>query len=566
VGFAHLRRHDGLRRPTMRTRRSLPAPMGVANRGGRGESPYGGHGVARSNALAIGVQLAHRDTRKRCVCAAQVTSRWASIPMNRSAGSPADTTTTNIPARLDRLPWSRWHLLVVLALGVTWLLDGLEGNLAGSLAGILKGREGLSLTDADLGLAGSIYLMGSVLGALVFGYATDRLGRKRLFSLTLVVYLSATAATAFSWNFASFAFFRAITGAGIGGEYAAINSAIDELIPARVRGRVDLIVNATFWIGAAIGAGASLVLLNTSLIPPAFAWRFAFGIGAIIGLGVLALRQHLPESPRWLMVHGRVREAEATVDAIERMTVTPPTPLPARTLPLATDTIVITKHEHTPWRDIWHAMIHEYRRRSILGFTLMVTQAFFYNAVLFTYGLVLLRYYQVPAARLGLYLIPLALGNFLGPLLIGHLFDTIGRKPMIAGTYVLSGVLLAVTSWLFRAGALTVFTQALSWSVIFFVASSAASSAYLTVSEIFPLEIRAFAIALFYTCGTFAGGVGGPALFGYLVGTGSRELLFRGYLAGACAMILGGIAEAFLGVKAEGLSLEAITKPLATRD
>jgi MFS family permease len=480
--------------------------------------------------------------------------------MNQPAGSSAGSTRTNIPARLDRLPWSRWHTLVVVALGVTWLLDGLESNLAGSLAGILKSPEGLSLTDADLGLAGSIYLMGSVIGALVFGYATDRLGRKKLFSLTLVVYLGATAATAFSWNFASFALFRAITGAGIGGEYAAINSAVDELIPGRVRGRVDLIVNGTFWIGAALGAGASLVLLNATLIPPSFAWRFAFGIGAVIGLAVLFLRQHVPESPRWLMVHDRVREAEATVDGIEREIGQ------SRTLPPATDTIVIAKYEQTGRREIWHAMIHEHRRRAVLGFTLMVTQAFFYNAVLFTYGLVLLRYYEVPAQRLGLYLIPLALGNFLGPLLIGHLFDTIGRKPMIAGTYILSGVLLAVTSWLFRIGALTVFTQAVSWSVIFFVASAAASSAYLTVSEIFPLEIRAFAIALFYTCGTFAGGVGGPALFGYLVGTGSRELLFRGYLAGACAMIVGGVAEVFLGVKAEGLSLEAITKPLATRE
>lgn len=491
--------------------------------------------------------------------------------MNHAAET-AGITRTNIPARLDRLPWSRWHFMVVVALGVTWLLDGLEGNLAGSLAGILKSPEGLSLTDADLGLAGSIYLMGSVIGALVFGYATDRLGRKKLFSLTLIVYLSATAATAFSWNFASFAFFRAITGAGIGGEYAAINSAVDELIPGRVRGRVDLIVNATFWIGAAIGAGGSLILLNTSVIPPAVAWRFAFGIGAVIGIGVLVLRHHVPESPRWLMVHGRVREAETTVDAIERRIVSS---LPSRassgshpapTLAPATETIAIVMEDHTPWREVWNAMIHEHPRRTALGFTLMVTQAFFYNAVLFTYGLVLLRYYQVPSPRLGLYLIPLALGNFLGPLLVGHLFDTIGRKPMIAGTYVLSGVLLAVTSWLFRAGVLTAFTQALSWSVIFFVASSAASSAYLTVSEIFPLEIRAFAIALFYTCGTFAGGVGGPALFGYLVGTGSRELLFWGYLAGALAMIVGGVAEIFLGVKAEGLSLEAIARPLAARD
>jgi MFS family permease len=468
---------------------------------------------------------------------------------------------TSIPARLDRLPWSRWHWLVVVSLGITWLLDGLEGNLAGALAGVLKRPDTLAFTDADLGVSGSLYLLGSVVGALGFGYATDRLGRKKLFTVTLVLYLSATAATAFSWSFASFTFFRALTGAGIGGEYAAINSAVDELIPARVRGHVDLFVNSTFWIGAALGSGASLWLLNTTLMSPDFAWRFAFGIGAVIGLGVLVLRRHVPESPRWLMVHGREREAEATVSEIERKIA----PDPAR-LPPAPATIRIRTQHHTPWRSIWRAMAYDHRRRSILGFTLMVTQAFFYNAVFFTYGLVLLRYYDVPAPRLGLYLLPLALGNFLGPLLMGRLFDTVGRRPMIAGTYILSGVLLALTSWLFRAGALTLFTQALSWSVIFFVASSAASSAYLTVSEIFPLEIRAIAIALFYTCGTFAGGVGGPALFGYLVGTGSRELLFRGYLAGALAMVVGGVAELVLGVDAEGKSLEEIAAPLTSRD
>jgi MFS family permease len=467
---------------------------------------------------------------------------------------------TDIPARLDRLPWSGWHTLVVVSLGITWLLDGLEGNLAGSLAGMLQRRDTLGLTEADLGLSSSIYLLGSVVGALGFGYATDRLGRKKLFSITLLLYLSATAATAFSWDFISFTIFRALTGAGIGGEYAAINSAVDELIPGRVRGHTDLVINSTFWIGAALGSGASLLLLNTSFLPPAFAWRLAFGVGALIGVAVLAMRRHVPESPRWLMVHGDPEDAERIVADIERRATHDPAALPA-----ATEKIRLRRRRRVPWREVWQAMAHEHRTRTILGFTLMVTQAFFYNAVMFTYGLVLLRYYGVRAERLGLYLVPLAAGNFVGPLVMGHLFDRIGRRIMIAGTYILSGVLLAVTAWMFRQGLLTAFTQAVSWSVIFFVASSAASSAYLTVSEIFPLEIRALAIALFYTCGTFAGGVFGPALFGYLVGTGSRELLFRGYLAGALAMVVGGAVEAFIGVDAERKSLESIAKPLAER-
>ena len=379
---------------------------------------------------------------------------------------------TNIPARMDRLPWSRWHLVVVIALGITWLLDGLEGNLAGSLAGILKRKETLGLTDADLGLAATVYLFGSVAGALGFGYLTDRLGRKRLFSVTLLLYLGATALTAFSWNFWSFVFFRTLTGAGIGGEYAAINSAVDELIPARVRGHVDLLINATFWIGAALGSGASLVLLDTGWFKPDFAWRFAFLIGAVIGAGVLVMRRHVPESPRWLMVHGQNEEAERLVGTIE-----------AKVSPIQEDakpegSITIHQRTRTPWHEIWQAMAHEHRQRSILGFSLMVTQAFFYNAVLFTYGLVLLRYYSVPAEKLGMYLVPLALGNFMGPLLIGRLFDTIGRKIMIAGTYILSGLLLAITAWMFREGMLTALTQAICWSVIFFVASSAASAAY----------------------------------------------------------------------------------------
>jgi MFS family permease len=469
---------------------------------------------------------------------------------------------TNIPGRLDRLPWSRWHVLVVVALGITWLLDGLEGNLAGSLAGMLKRRDTLGFTDAQLGLSATYYLIGSVAGAIVFGYATDRLGRKKLFSITILLYLLATAATAFSWTFASFTFFRALTGAGIGGEYAAVNSAVDELIPGRLRGHVDLVINSTFWIGAALGSGASLVLLNSGFLPATFSWRLAFGIGAVIGVVVLAMRRFVPESPRWLMIHGGREEAERIVDEIEAQASQhhPEELAPVRT------SIKLQVRKRTPFREIWQTMAHEHRRRSVLGFTLMVTQAFFYNAVLFTYGLVLLRYYGVQAEKLGLFLVPLALGNFIGPLVMGRLFDTVGRKPMIAMTYIGSGVLLIITASLFRAGVLTALTQAVAWSAVFFVASSAASSAYLTVSEVFPLEIRAVAISIFYACGTLAGGAAGPALYGYIVGTGSRTFLFWGYVIGAALMIFGGVMEAWIGVSAEGKSLEDVARPLACQD
>jgi MFS family permease len=425
----------------------------------------------------------------------------------------AECIETNVPARLDRLPWSRWHLMVVIALGITWLLDGLEGNLAGSLAGILKRHDTLGLTDAELGLSSTIYLIGSVLGALVFGYLTDRWGRRKLFFITLLLYLSATAATAFSWNFASYTFLRSLTGAGIGGEYAAVNSAVDELIPAYVRGHVDLIINSTFWIGAALGSGASLLLLNTGFLPPTTSWRVAFFIGAAIGIVVLVMRRFVPESPRWLMIHEHEKEAQEVVSEIEcKASNGHP-----ENLPTVTKTIKLVARKTTPFSEIWDAMARQHRRRSVLGFALMVSQAFFYNAVLFTYGLVLLRYYKVPAEKLGLFLVPLALGNFMGPLLIGRFFDTLGRKFMISITYIGSGLLLAVTAYLFRIGVLTATTQAICWSAIFFVASSAASAAYLTVSEVFPLEIRAMAISVFYAFGTLAGGVAGPALYGYIV-------------------------------------------------
>ena len=473
----------------------------------------------------------------------------------------AECVETNVPARLDRLPWSRWHLLVVIALGITWLLDGLEANLAGSLAGILKQKNTLGLTDAQLGLNATIYLIGAVIGALVFGYLTDRWGRRKLFFITLLLYLSATAATAFSWNFMSFTFFRALTGAGIGGEYAAVNSAVDELIPARVRGHVDLVINSTYWIGAAVGSGASLLLLDTGILPSTLSWRAAFFVGAAIGVVVLFMRRRVPESPRWLMTHDRGREAEDVVAHIESAA----TNGHADKLPPATKTIKLISRKTTPFSEIWDAMAYQHRKRSVLAFALMVSQAFFYNAVLFTYGLVLLRYYSVPAPKLGMFLVPLALGNFLGPLLIGRFFDTLGRKVMISLTYILSGLLLALTAWLFRIGVLNSITQALCWSAIFFVASSAASAAYLTVSEVFPLEIRAMAISVFYAFGTLAGGVGGPALYGYIVGTGSRSLLFWGYLLGAAVMIAGGVTEVFLGVNAERKSLEEIATPLTCK-
>ncbi len=465
---------------------------------------------------------------------------------------------SRVPARLDRLPWSRWHWLAVTALGATWILDGLEVTLAGSLGGILTERGTLGLTNTEVGASATFYLSGAVLGALGFGYATDRLGRKKLFFITVALYLVATALTAFSWNFASYAFFRALAGAGIGGEYSAINSAIDELIPARVRGRVALMINGSYWLGAALGSLATLVLLNPRWLPLWLGWRCAFGLGAVLGLIIIFFRRWIPESPRWLMIHGRNAEAERIVNEIEQSIAI----VPAAVDEL--DSIRVRTRSHTAWREIWQTIAHEHRGRAFLAFVLMLTQAFFYNAIFFTYGLVLMRFYNVPAEKVGGFLLPFALGNVLGPFLIGHFFDSIGRKKMIAGTYALSGLLLAGTGWLFHAGLLNAQTQTLAWSLIFFVASAAASSAYLTVSEIFPLELRAMAIAIFYSIGTLTGGVGAPILFGWMIGTGSRGALFAGYLVGAALMIFGAITEAILGVKAERCSLESVAAPLSS--
>ncbi|HEX4696283.1 MAG TPA: MFS transporter [Candidatus Udaeobacter sp.] len=478
----------------------------------------------------------------------------------------SETIESYVPARLDRLPWSSWHWLIVVSLGATWILDGLEVTLAGAVGGILTRRETLGLTDTQVGASATFYLVGAVLGALLFGYGTDRFGRKKLFFITVAVYLLGTAFSAFSWNFWSYALFRAITGAGIGGEYAAINSAIDELIPARVRGRVDLIINGSYWVGAAMGAAATLVLLDPRYFPTWLGWRFAFVIGATLGLVVILFRRWIPESPRWLMIHGRNAEAEQIVAEVERKIMGTDA---AGIIPTSRDynqaPTRIRTRTHTPWREIWDAIAHEHRQRSVLGFVLMSTQAFFYNAIFFTYALVLMRFYSVPEQNVGGYLLPFALGNVLGPVLLGHLFDTIGRKQMITLTYGLAGVLLAVTGWFFRAGLLNAQTQTLAWTIIFFIASAAASSAYLTVSEIFPLEIRAMAIAIFYAVGTLVGGVGAPLLFGSIIGTGSVTALFIGYLLAAVLMIFGAVIEAWIGVRAEGRSLEDVAAPLSSK-
>jgi MFS family permease len=476
---------------------------------------------------------------------------------------PTDSTDaiveTDVPARLDRLPWGRFHTRLVAALGITWIFDGLEVTLAGALASALKASPVLRFSNTDVGLTASAYLAGAVLGALLFGWLTDRLGRKKLFFVTLTVYLVATAATACAWNLWSFAALRFITGAGIGGEYTAINSAIQELTPARYRGRVDLLINGSFWIGAAIGAAASLVLLDPAVIDPEIGWRAAFLIGASVALAVFVMRLWIPESPRWLMTHHRAPEAEAIVRDIEGRLHRDGHAIPSDPPPK----VRLRGRRFTPLAEAARALFVVHRRQALVGVSLMAAQAFFYNAVFFTYALILTDFFAIPADKVGWYLLPFAAGNFLGPALLGPLFDTIGRKPMIGATYALSGVLLAVSGYLFMIGVTSATTQTIAWMVIFFFASAAASSAYLTVSETFPLEIRALAIAVFFAVGTGVGGVIGPLLFGLLIDTGSRASVFGGYLLGAALMIAAAVVELRFGIAAERRPLEEVARPLA---
>jgi len=481
--------------------------------------------------------------------------------MERTAQQAGTIVESSIPARLDALPWSRFHSLVIVALGITWVLDGLEVTLAGAVSGALKASPSLRLSDAQVGLSASAYLTGAVLGALLFGWLTDRFGRKRLFFVTLGVYVLATAATALSQDFATFALFRFLTGAGIGGEYSAINSAIQELIPARYRGRTDLGVNGSFWVGAALGAIGSSLLLQPGRLPLDIGWRLAFGLGAALGLGILFLRRYLPESPRWLLLHGRTEEAERIAAAVEREVRgggVAHVALPRLRLRIRARVVSFV--------DLGLTLFRHYPRRAVLGLVLMTAQAFCYNAIFFTYALVLGRFYAVPPQDVGFYLLPFAASNFLGPLILGRYFDLWGRRQMIATTYALSGLLLGVTAMFFVAGWLNATTQTLAWTFVFFFASAAASSAYLVVSESFPVEVRALSIAFFYALGTAIGGIGAPWLFGALIGTGEPAAIAWGYALGAILMLAAAAVAWWLGVAAERKPLEEVARPLSSVD
>ncbi len=471
-----------------------------------------------------------------------------------------ETIETRVPARLDALPWARFHTLVIAALGITWILDGLEVTFAGLISGALKADKGLRFTDTDVGIANSFYLAGAVIGALVFGWLTDRFGRRVLFFITLGLYLVATAATAFSWNIETFCLFRFLTGAGIGGEYSAVNSTIQEFIPARFRGRTDLAINGSFWIGGAIGAAASLVFLDPAFIPAQYGWRAVFFVGSILSIGIIFLRTFIPESPRWLVIHGHEKPAETVIGDIESHVREHGGTVPSQE---GLKPMTIHARDHTPLPIVFKTIFVKNRQRAIVGLALMAAQAFFYNAIFFTFAQVLDRYYNVEVKNTGWYMLPFAIGNAIGPLLLGPLFDKVGRKPMIAGTYAISGVLLVISGWLFAAGLLSATEQVVAWSVIFFFASSAAGAAYLTVSEVFPVEIRALAIAIFYAFGTGIGGVIGPVAFGWLIGTGNKWMLFYGYVFAALLMIGAAVLQAVWGVAAEGKSLEDVSEPLS---
>ncbi|GAA4501785.1 MFS transporter [Actinoallomurus oryzae] len=470
------------------------------------------------------------------------------------------TIETDVPARLDRLPWARWHWLILVGLGTVWILDGLEVNVVGVIGPRLTSKAGgLGLSDAQVGLGAALYVAGACAGALVFGYLTDRFGRKKLFLVTLAVYLLATVATAFSFTPLWFYLCRIVTGMGIGGEYAAVNSAIDELIPARLRGTVDIVVNGSFWLGTTFAALLSVPVLNASLLPENVGWRLLFALGAVLGVGILFVRRIVPESPRWLFIHGREREAEEVVRGIEREV----TDESGRPLGAVDEKITIRQRHTIGFGEIVRTAVNRYPRRTVLGLSLFVGQAFLYNAVFFTYALVLSKFFKTPDDHAGWYLIPIGLGNFCGAFVLGRLFDRLGRKVMISGTYILSGVLLIGTAMLFRGGHLSAVTLTVCWVVVFFFASAGASSAYLTVSEIFPMETRAMAIAAFYAVGTALGGIIGPLLFGKLVDTGHASTVADGYLLGAGLMIIAGIVELVIGVEAAGRSLEDIAAPLS---
>jgi MFS family permease len=472
---------------------------------------------------------------------------------------PSSHIVTDIPARLDRLSWGRFHWLIVTALGATWILDGLEITLVGSLSGAIADPRALGLSSTRIGLTASAYLLGAVLGALVFGHLADRMGRRRLFNVTVSIYLVATLLSGLAWDFWSFAVFRFLVGTGIGGEYAAINSAVQEFIPARYRGRTDLAINGSWWLGAAAGAMASLVLLDRNLFGADVGWRLGFILGAALALIVLALRRFVPESPRWSMTHGRLADAERTMAEIERRNAVEP----PRT---ALAVIRLRQGFQLSLGELARTLFVRYPRRVVLGLALMGAQAFCYNAIFFTYALILTKFYAIPNDRVGWFILPFAAGNFLGPLLLGPLFDIWGRKAMIGGTYALAGAAMAVVGYLFSVDALDATAQTAAWSAIFFFASAGASAAYLTVGESFPLEMRASSIALFYAIGTGLGGVFGPMVFGALIDTGSRSDILWGYLFGGGLMLVAAAVEFAIGIRAERRALEEVALPLSGAD
>lgn len=477
-------------------------------------------------------------------------------------GTAAGTTvTTRIPARLDRLPWSRWHWMIVIGLGTVWILDGLEVTVVGNIASRLsEDGSGLPITDAQVtGIAAALYVAGACSGALVFGWLTDRFGRKKLFLITLAVYLAATALTAISFSAWWFFLFRFLTGFGIGGEYAAINSAIDELIPSKYRGRVDLIINGSFWLGAMAGSLLSVLALDTGIFPKDVGWRLTFALGVVLGLVILLVRRHVPESPRWMFIHGHDEAAERLVEEVEQE-VEKETGHP---LPRAEQEITVRQRKSVGFGLIARTVLRSYPKRAVLGLALFIGQAFLYNAVTFGFGSILVKFFDVSSGATGYYFAVIAFCNFLGPLFLGRLFDTVGRKLMIAGTYILSGVLLFATAWLFSAGSLNAATMTGCWCLVLFFASAGASSAYLTVSEIFPMETRAMAIAFFYAVGTAAGGITGPLVFAGLTSSGVVGDTALAFSIGAGLMVAAGLVALFFAVDAEQKSLEDIATPLS---
>jgi MFS family permease len=468
---------------------------------------------------------------------------------------------STIPARLDRLRWSPFHTRLVLGLGTAWILDGLEITIASSVTSKLTQASTLSLSTVQAASIGTVYLLGEVVGSLVFGRLSDKLGRRNLFMWTLAIYLVGTGLSALAFKggggLVYFYATRVVAGMGIGGEYSAVNSAIDEMMPARYRGRTDIWINGSYWLGSIIGTLAAFQLLNS--LPADTGWRVGFLVGPVIAIVILFVRRNLPESPRWLLTHGRVQEAEESMKRIEDASIKDGQQI--SDVPDSAAITILPEKEYG-YLTLLRVILHTYPKRAVLGGSLMITQSFLYNAIFFTYALVLTKFYHVNTNVVPLYGLVFAVGNLAGPLLLGQLFDTWGRRKMISGTYLISGAILAFSAWLFDVGVLHAAGQVFIWMVVFFFASAGASSAYLTVSEIFPIEIRAEAIAVFFAIAQIFGAIG-PILFGALIGNGShRAGLTIGYLIGGGVMIIGGLVEVFLGIDAEGKPLEQVARPL----